>query len=462
LFYKPLTPDQYNAASGLTTSKSYTENTFYRLQLTNAKLFHLPGGNAGIAFVAEGAHQLWDYIPDPGFQTNKFFGLTSSGASEGNRTRYALTSELRLPVYDKLTVDVSSRYDVYKLQDNSVSKFTYMAGLEYRPVPTVLLRGRLGTAFKAPTLSDQYQSLSGAYVSGQTDYYRCYKGGYTPDTISDCPVAGNQQLFQQTSGNTKLAPINADVWNAGMVWDVSKAVSLDLDYLHWTIRDEVSLASDDSLLQQEARCRLGDLDIKSPTCVAALNQVTRNGDGTITAVYVPKVNVANETVNAFTAKVHYKMPTQSLGQFEYSLTWTDMIAHQYQQYPGDPLIDLLRDPTYSTDFKSRMQGEINWSYDKLSSTLFVLREGQTPNYVATLRGYDSTGAGNLNPFYMVNLSASYTWNDNLNVSARVTNLFNRMPPEDRSYNGLTSSPYNIFNYDVYGRAAQIEVTYKTK
>ena len=41
----------------------------------------------------------------------------------------------------------------------------------------------------------------------------------------------------------------------------------------------------------------------------------------------------------------------------------------------------------------------------------------------------------------------------------VTNLGNRMPDMDRTYDGLTGAPYNSSNYDVYGRAFFVEVKY---
>jgi len=41
----------------------------------------------------------------------------------------------------------------------------------------------------------------------------------------------------------------------------------------------------------------------------------------------------------------------------------------------------------------------------------------------------------------------------------VNNLFNAMPPKDHSYDGLTNSPYNTDNYDVFGRAIYFEAKY---
>jgi outer membrane receptor protein involved in Fe transport len=49
---------------------------------------------------------------------------------------------------------------------------------------------------------------------------------------------------------------------------------------------------------------------------------------------------------------------------------------------------------------------------------------------------------------------------NLGLSLLVNNVFNKMPPLDRSFSGLTATPYNTTNYNVYGRAIFLEANYK--
>jgi outer membrane receptor protein involved in Fe transport len=48
----------------------------------------------------------------------------------------------------------------------------------------------------------------------------------------------------------------------------------------------------------------------------------------------------------------------------------------------------------------------------------------------------------------------------LEVSIAMNNVFNRMPPDDHSYQGTYNQPYNIFNYNVYGREYYLTATYK--
>jgi len=457
-FYTPLTPDQYASFSGTAYSFSSTEDNMLRAQLTNSALLKLPGGNAGIAVVAEGGDQGWRYEPDPRFLNGGTWGYTAV-AGDGHRSRYAFTTEVRLPVVRMITVTGSGRYDAYKVAGNTISKSTYNVGLEFRPVTSLLLRGRYGTAFKTPTLSDEFQGQSGFFQT-VNDYYWCQLHNQPLDT---CLQAGIS-VFGTTEGNPALRPINAKVWNVGVVWAPTQALSVTTDYLHWSIDDEVRQQNTDKLLITENQCRTGVLDISSPTCVAALAQVHRDAFNLITSIDIPKVNVSNETVNAFIANVRYDLAMGGAGHLIFNLNWSDMLKHTNQRYPGDPVFDLLGDPTAPRDtsweFKSKTDLSTSWNFGDWSSTLYVDVHGKSPNYIATINGYTDPRATDLGPWVVTNLSISYQWSQQLQLTGTVVNLTDRAPPVDKSYPGTTAQPYDIFNYDVFGRAVRVEANYK--
>ncbi|WP_251269469.1 TonB-dependent receptor domain-containing protein, partial [Enterobacter hormaechei] len=75
--------------------------------------------------------------------------------------------------HDMLTVTASGRYDNFKIAGHTVDKPTYSIGLEFRPFESLLVRGKYGTAFRAPSLPDAFQGKSGYYANGSKDYYRC-------------------------------------------------------------------------------------------------------------------------------------------------------------------------------------------------------------------------------------------------------------------------------------------------
>jgi iron complex outermembrane receptor protein len=196
--------------------------------------------------------------------------------------------------------------------------------------------------------------------------------------------------------------------------------------------------------------------------VAALAQITRDSSGLLVSISTPKINVSNETVDAFVAEGRYVASLGRFGNLEVQLAWNDMLKHTNQIYPGDPTLDALRDPTWSTDFKSKTNATVTWSAGDWSATLYVERYGSTPNYLATIYGYGTPGAGTLSPWTTANIGARYQWTPQLQLSVNLVNAFDAMPPEDRSYPGTAAIPYNVFNYNVYGRSVYVGAQYKIR
>jgi len=389
------------------------------------------------------------------------YGYSSVGGS-GHRSRYAGTAELRMPVLDSLTLNASGRYDNFNVAGGKVDKATFNLGVEYRPVKSVLLRGRYGTAFKAPTLADEFQGQSGFFQT-VTDYYLCEKAGYVGNTLGRCPQVA-QTVSGVTSGNPQLKPITAKVWDMGVVWHPVDQLQVSFDVISWDIHDEVGSVDTTRLLETEAQCRLGQLDITSPTCVAALAEVTRGGASTgnnIISIYEPKLNVAQETDRIMALEIDYKLETAGSGSWVFSAYYTDLLKHDLVQFPGDPVINDLTDPTFSTEFKSKVNASATWSLEKLSATLYGEYYGKTPNYAATVSGYGTPGAQPLNAWALLNASVRYQLTPGLVVAAEVSNIFDQGPPPDHSYPGSQNiPPYNQQNYTALGRGYYLQAIYK--
>ena len=464
-FYRPITPQDFASFTGRATSNSRTEDSMLRAQVTNSSLFSLPGGDAGVAFALEWGKQKWDYNPDPRYFDGSIWGTTAVDGG-GNRDRHAATVELRAPVFESLTLIGSGRYDAFNPDGGSkVDKSTFSLGVEYRPIETLMIRGKYGTAFRAPTLSDQFQGVSGFYTF-VTDYYLCSKAGFSPEDpaqIDACPaVYSNRQVFGTQSGNLGLEPINADVWNAGVVWAPTRTLSFTADYYSWDIDNEVTQQSAGALLFQEYRCRTGVDDINSPTCVQALAQITRQvSNNYVTEIFTPKINVSRRRMEAATATFKYALDTDEWGGFAFDGNFTQILRHDRTIYEGDPSNDYLNNPYYSTDPKQRATLSGSWFKDNWSTTMYLNWMGRTPNYRASVSstGFDAAGAKRLSSFTTLNASFTYHPLDNLELSLLATNLSNEMPPEDRSYPGTSGAPYNSYNFGVLGRAIYFETRY---
>lgn len=459
-FYTPITPADFRGFSEYAATKGKTWDNMLRGQVTNASLFTLPGGDAGMAVVLEGGNQGWSYVPDPGYFNGDIYRYTASQGA-GHRSRYAATTEMNFPLLQQLTLDISGRQDGYRVSGNQIKHNTYMLSLEYRPFESLLLRARYGTAFKMATLADEYSGASG-YYNTVTDYYTCDKLGYSGTNLGNCPgIYSQASYFNATKGNVDLKPITAKNWNYGVVWAPTSEFSASVDYLHFDIKNEVGTLPADKISQENALCLLGTLDPSTPTCVNAISAVTRNQFGAIQDIYTPKQNIARERVNAVTANLHYRVDVGAFGNLSFDGSYSDELKHDEQPLAGDPFTNYLNSPLYSTDFKTKVNGSVTWSKGEWASTLYFNRDGRSPNYLATVvNNYTAPGTGHVSAWTTYNASVQYSPLKNLTLSFLVNNLFNKMPPIDNSYPGYIFGPYNNNNYDVYGRQMYLEATYK--
>ena len=180
--YTPLTRAEYDSIFAYTNYKPESASQTLSFTLTQGDLFQLPGGAAGFAATAELGHQDYDLKPDP-LATQYYYYSWKDSDGKGGRNRWALASELRMPVLESLNLSLAGRYDQYRFAGRTVGKPTWSAGIEWRPIDSLLVRGSYGTAFRAPDLHYVY-SGPGNDETSVPDYYRC--AAEEPDEDLDC------------------------------------------------------------------------------------------------------------------------------------------------------------------------------------------------------------------------------------------------------------------------------------
>lgn len=461
-FYRALTPAQYRSFNDEIRTKSRTWTQNVNLQLTNTELFNLPAGAVGIAGVLQAGNQYWTNPTDPRVIAGDFYQLTGTQGS-GKRDNWAAAFETRIPILSTLTANLSGRYDDYKNQGGGGdSKFTYKAALEFRPIDSLLFRGNYATAFKAPDMAFSFAGDSG-FFQGVNDYYRCaVEEPGVP--IADCTYAGTT-ISGRRAGNRDLKSITAKSWGAGVVWSPSARFSVNADYYNIKIDQKVSDLSTDNLLQTESACRLGSLDINSPTCVDALSRIDRTGPDApvpnrLSSIRINPVNISNEEISGVLTKATYNLATESWGLFVFDAQYNATLKHESQQFPQDPVRDLLSEPFFSSEFRTIANASVTWQKDAWTTTLFGQRYGRTPNFLSqqTTDGYAVEGARKVGAWTTFNATLDYAISDDISLTATVNNLANTRPPRDRTY---TSYPYyNIFNYTGYGRSYMLELNWR--
>ncbi|MBT2745798.1 MULTISPECIES: TonB-dependent receptor [unclassified Lysobacter] len=459
--YRPLTRAEYDSIAARTTYQPKSRTDALSLTFTNTELFTLPAGAAGFAGTLEVGSQSYNLRPDP-LATQYYYYSWRDADGHGSRDRWAAAGELRLPLLDSLNFSVAGRYDQYRYSGHSIDKFTYSAGLEWRPVESLLLRGSYGTAFRAPDLHYLYAGEGNSESSG-VDYYRCRSE--EPGTqFSDCSFS-DENVVVTRRGNRKLDPETSTAWTAGLVWSPLANLDFSLDYFNIDLRDQVQDLRIDGILQDEASCRLGQrpdgsaVDANSPTCIDALARVGRSDDGSLYSAFVNPINIARERTNGVDFNARYRLET-AIGTFRFNGNYSWVREHESQQYAGDRVEDQFAVNSGFDIPRSKASASVSWDKNRWTATLHGERLGKLPNYDSYQESYDPADGGSpwIGATYRYNLSLQYRFTDHAQLALSVTNLFDKLPPKDASY---SSYPYyDVSWFDTVGRQVFVQYTHK--
>ncbi|POZ62112.1 TonB-dependent receptor plug domain-containing protein [Chromobacterium alticapitis] len=447
-FYQPLTPAQ--ASSLIGDSVSHNKSWLQVLSLSaNGDAFQLPAGPARLAGLAEWGSQGFSNDPEQKLNQGVFYNAGPAIRSNGARSREALGAELLLPLAKPVNLTLSGRYDRYEISSGSEGKFTYGAGLEYRPTGSLLLRGNYATSFRAPDMSYLFQTQTRGYYASTTDYWRCAQAG---QPLASCQYANVSPGSNYVSnGNANLKPESGKSYGLGFVWSASKDADLSIDYWNIAIDDLVTTLDPDLLLRTEAACRSGSYDIHSALCQDALNRIVRNpanalvDPGAINSIVVNPINAASERTSGIDLNAKYRLRTARLGEFLFKAAYTKVLTHTYQQFSGDPVQDKLTDMS-NTDWPDKLDFTTTWHIGDWTSTLLLTRYGKIPN---------SAGTGYLTPTVLANLNLSYLLSKQTTASLIVNNVQDFIK---KDYSGGWPY-YPVGSYKPYGRQAWLEVNH---
>ena len=443
-----LTQSEFDSITGVAFSddKAWTNTASF---VTNGEAFQLPAGPLKLATVAEIGRQGFSDNPDPRLAEGYFNTTANSATSAGTRNRYALGVEANVPLLQSLTSTLATRYDRYSFAGRSDSKLTYNAGLEWRPARQLLLRGDYATSFRAPDMNYIYQAPSNGYYSETTDYYRCQQAG---QPISSCDYANVSpgSNYVQT-GSKDLKSEKGKSFGLGLVWSPSADFDFSLDYWNIKIDNLIVNLDPDTLLKEEADCRLGVKDINSPSCVDTLNRVQRypltalNQPGEIKDIFVNPINAAYESTSGIDVSTRYALRTAGYGAFVIKAAYSKTLKHESRQFAGDPTNDDLADLT-NQDWRDKLNVSLNWNRGDWSNTLFLQRFGKVPN---------AAGTAFLSPTTLVNASTVYAINKRTTLTLSVNNVFNKVKMDDSA-----GWPYyTVGNYSPIGRQGWVELNY---
>jgi len=455
--FTPLTPAEFASISTMSTFRPVAKNDNLSFTVDTTSLFTLPAGDVGFAGAIEYGSQSYRINPDPLALTEDAYYGPRYGDGRGDRDRWSVAGEVRLPLLSTLEASLASRYDRYEYGNKNPGKFTYSAGLEWRPLDTLLVRGSYGTGFRAPDMHYLFAGNDYYRTRFATDYYDCRTA--EPDATNDyCYDDGSYDVstFDVYSGNMDLNVETSKSFSAGFVWSPFSGFDLSMDYYKIKVMNQVQTQDRERIRRDEANCRLGvtdsgtPVDINSATCQDAIARVIRDSDGVITSVRFSPINIASEETSGIDTSVSYRLQTAQAGDFRFTGSYTWVHRHESQQYPGDPTLDMLNYETYSPALPRRKGNlGVSWDKDAFGASLFGNYLGRVPNYADDAWMPES---------WRFNAGARYDINDHLRISLTVNNLLDKMPPKDPTWSNYPY--YDTAWFDSVGRAYFLQVTWK--
>ncbi|GAB2862579.1 TonB-dependent receptor [Pseudoduganella ginsengisoli] len=444
-----LTPAEFDSITGQSDSRdaSWTNTLSFAV---NGEWLQLPAGPIKLAAIAEAGRQGYTNKPDARINQGYFNTNVPTVDTGGTRSRAAVGVEANIPLIKEVAATVAGRYDRYEFAGRSDGRFTYNGGLEWRPAPALLVRATHATSFRAPDMNYIYKARGTGYYSSTTDYYRCALAGQAIDQCDYANVSPGADYVQ--IGSRDLKSEKGKSSGLGLVWSPSAAFDTSLDYWRFKIDGLVTNLSADQLLRDEAKCRLGQSDITSPTCVDTLARIQRypltalNKPGEIKEIRVNPINAASQETSGMDATVRYALRGTGWGDFTLRANYSKTLVQRYQQFNGDPVEDRLH-ALDSTDWPDKLGASLAWTAGRWTNTLSATRYGKIPN---------SAGTAYLSPTTLANWSAVYRYNERLTLSAIVNNVFNKIKRDDTG--GWPYYP--VGNYSPVGRIGWVEVNYR--
>jgi iron complex outermembrane receptor protein len=188
-------------------------------------LFELPAGPIGVAVGVEYREEDGSFVPDNVVSSGETAGVPSSPTAGGYDVK-ELYGEVVAPIIEGLEVSAAVRFSDY---DISGSTTVFKAGLSWRPIENLVLRGNFSQGFRSPNIGELFNTGS-RFDASITDPCDVDVLAVDPTLQANCIALGvpvgydqlNPQISVTTGGNPSLTPEEADTWTLGFTYDASE------------------------------------------------------------------------------------------------------------------------------------------------------------------------------------------------------------------------------------------------
>jgi iron complex outermembrane receptor protein len=451
----------------------------------------LSGGDIGIAFGLDFMNQKYSDDPSailmganalqPDYEDAIIGGGGGALPFDSARKSAGVFSELNLPLTKELELSASARYDSYgavkntknfdsagnpideATQGKSSASGTYKLGLRYLPAKNILLRGSIGTGFKAPSLSDVTKPLSAA---GSTGFHDC-PPGLSAEKAAFCgPIA--QEYNIESGGNpasdaSALKPEKSTQWTLGMRIEPIPEISVGFDWWGVRLRDQIGTITEDTAFSDGAAYE--SLFRIAPDPITGTN--------TLTFLSVP-INTGKAHYQGIDFDGEGRFPTP-IGKLTARGHVTYMIRADYQTPGNAGYVNSMSKIGSDGLVTFRWQANLSLSLESGSFT-HTLTGNFKPGYMDDTLDYCRTDAeGNclltrfgdvqgryVHSYSLYDWQTRYAFDKDLSLTVGLKNIFNESPPFsviDQSGTG-NARGFDGRYTDPIGRQVYVGASYK--
>lgn len=403
-WWQPLSEAGFNRIFGLDKSKSDASVTTAGFTFNTTVLaIERPIDFATFTEFESSQYDLNEHPRTLGQEGQGWIGKTGTAGS-GRRNRYALGTELSIPLADKLRLTAAARYDRYLDQTRVDGAATYKLGLEWRPMAQTLIRASHGSIFRAPDLHNVFKGVSGAYdfvgdyvlinscqAFAQGRFDDILLGANNLDALAKTcdpqfDFTGFYSTFNESSAGTSLQEETGYASTAGIVWSPEDNTSLAFDLFRIKLNDVVTPDSLLNLNLTEWQCLSGQLALSSPSCNYALSRIERNAELGYDSFKINKVrtsfiNMAMQETTGFDVALNAAFALRDIGLLTIQSAYSHILQDKMQSFAGEAVNKDYRDDYYNSNFRSKINSVFSLTAGQWQVSLTHIRYGSLPNQV---------------------------------------------------------------------------------
>jgi iron complex outermembrane receptor protein len=216
-----------------------TNSTTTEMQVASANLsgsiFAMPAGPVGFSLGVEWRKAEAVFSPDQSLISGDVAGFNAGQPTAGGISAKEIFGEVRLPLLrgvtaaESLVLNGAFRYSKYSLSGIG-GQWTYLGGVEWKPIRDVTFRGQYQRAIRAPNVAELYGGLSRVVANAtdpcsdrqpagqRSDALRavCIANGVPAGSVFG-PIQVNTIIPYDQGGNPNVGAEKSDTWTAGVV-----------------------------------------------------------------------------------------------------------------------------------------------------------------------------------------------------------------------------------------------------